>query len=109
MKKIITLILVLFLFTGCNKERKKQEQIKKENPKKEVVETYKDENPVKIAFYENGKILKDYQTNLQCMIDINVFGVLLTNDEEVPNASYKTLFNDYISISKDLNQNLFIL
>lgn len=95
MKKIITLILVLFLFTGCNKERKKQEQIKKENQEKEVVETYKDENPVKIAFYENGKILKDYQTNLQCMIDINVFGVLLTNDEEVPNASYKTLFNDY--------------
>ena len=95
MKKIIVLLILILLITGCNKnEENKEKEIPKNNPI-EVIDTYKDENPVKIAFYEGNKVLKEYQTELQNMTDINVFGVILTNEEEVIDTSFKYQFKKY--------------
>ena len=96
MKKIIALLIIILLITGCNKnEEKDAEKIMQQDKPKEIIDTYKDENPVKIAFYEENKILKEYQTKLQNMTDINVFGVLLTNEEETINSSFKYQFKKY--------------
>ena len=95
MKKIITLLIILILISGCSKKEKKIKTIKEPEIIKEDAPAYTDDNPVQIAFYEDNKILKEYHTTLNPMTDINVFSVLLTNDEEVTGNNYKVLFNNY--------------
>ena len=95
MKKIFILFFCIILLSGCSKKEKK---IIKENKQPEVIEKepeYKDENPVKISFYENNKKLKDFSTSRKINGDINVFGVLFTDEEEVIGNNYKALFNSY--------------
>ena len=97
MKKICVIIVFLILLSGCSKYNEKNIH-KKIEKKTEIVEdipNYKDDNPVKIAFYENNKILKNYSTNRIINGDINVFSVLFTNDEEVQGNNYKTTFNNF--------------
>ena len=63
MKKIFILFFCIILLSGCSKKEKK---IIKENKQPEIIEKepeYKDENPVKISFYENNKKLKDFSTS----------------------------------------------
>ena len=58
MKKTISLIAIIFLISGCAKKEIEIETVNKEkNIIKDEINTYKDDNPVKIAFYENNKIL----------------------------------------------------
>lgn len=95
MKKIISLLAILILISGCSKKEKEVKTIKEPEIIKEETSTYKDDNPVKIAFYEDNKILKEYSANKVVNGDINVFSVLLTNDEEVTGNNYKVLFNNY--------------
>ena len=95
MKKIFILIICLILFSACSKKEEKIVTKKKKTETNITIPTYKDENPVKIAFYENNKILNEFSTTKNPMTDINVFSVLLTNDEEVIGSNYKTLFNNY--------------
>ena len=95
MKKIISLLTILILISGCSKKEKEVKTIKEPEIIKEETPTYKDDNPVKIAFYEDNKILKEYSTILKPETDINVFSVLLTNDEQVNGNNYKTLFNNF--------------
>lgn len=95
MKKIIFILAMLIIITGCSKKEEKVIEKTKETKIVEDVPNYKDDNPVKLAFYEETKILKEYKTNLTPMTDINVFGTLFTNDEEVINSSFKYQFKKY--------------
>ena len=96
MKKLIVLMITLLIFSGCSK--KEEKKIIKEDKKPEVIEKepeYKDENQVKISFYENNKKLKEYNTIPKPETDIGVFSVLLTDEEEISGSNYKSLFNNY--------------
>ena len=97
MKKICALLTCLIILSGCSKKEEKVKEIEKiEEP--EIIEdasSYIDNNPVKIAFYKDNKILKEESTTASPMTDIGVFSVLFTNDEEVSGNNYKVLFNNY--------------
>ena len=96
MKRILILIICLLLFSGCSKE--KEEKIIEKTKEPEIIDNvpnYIDDNPVKIAFYENNTVLKEYSAVKNINSDINVFSVLFTNDENVTGNNYKTLFNNY--------------
>ena len=97
MKKICVIIVFLILLSGCSKNNEKNihKEIEKKTEIVEDIPNYKDNNPVKIAFYENGKILKDYSTSPKPETEIGVFSVLFTNDNEINNTNFKTAFNNY--------------
>ena len=98
MKKICALLTCLIILSGCSKKEEKVKEIEKiEEP--EIIEdasSYIDNNPVKIAFYKDNKILKEESTTVSPMTDIGVFSVLFTNDEEVSGNNYKVLFNNFL-------------
>jgi len=113
MKKIILYITIISILTGCNiqnnnKDKKEisnnnQEQSNIKTNEEEIIDTYKDENPVKVALYENNKIVKNYNTTISSYKDIAVFDIYYTNDEETTEkntkSNYLKYYNMYESIS----------
>ena len=97
MKKTLIFVICSLILVGCSKDNVNDDsavEIKEPEIIEEVKE-YIDDNPVKIAFYENNKILEEYNTNSNPQTDINVFSVIFTNDKEISGNSYKTQFNTY--------------
>ena len=120
MKKIILYITIISILTGCNiqnnnQDKKEisnnnQEQSNNETNNKtseEIIDTYKDENPVKVALYENNKIVKNYNTTISSYKDIAVFDIYYTNDETTTErntkSNYQKYYNMYESISNVKN------
>lgn len=115
MKKIILYITIISILTGCNINKNNnldnkeisntQEQTSNEENenKEEIIDTYKDENPVKVALYENNKIIKTYNTTLSNYKDIAVFDIYYTNDETTTEkntkSNYQKYYNQYENIS----------
>ena len=71
MKKIILYITIISILTGCNTNKNNnlnineisnitQEQSNNKIDDEEIIDTYIDKNPVKVALYENNKIVKNY-------------------------------------------------
>ena len=99
MKRIILYITIISILTGCNIQNNNpnnkeilnnnQEQSNNEKNNEEIIDTYKDKNPVKVALYENNKIVKTYNTTLSNYKDIAVFDVYYTNDEEATEKNTK--------------------
>lgn len=104
MKKIIWIIFLLMIVTGCGKkemqEEKKQEIdkiVEKEEEEQIIEEKYIDTNPLKIAFYnkENGvyKKITSYQSKVESMKEIGIFPIIFSNEDEVRGESIKSLYN----------------
>lgn len=94
MRKIICIIVMIFLLTSCTSVEKKA---KKENVKKqeEVVEKYIDDNPITIGIYENNSnLVKDFKTTKENFKDI-VFSVYYTQDSYLENNTQKYNWNKY--------------
>ena len=110
MKKIIILILFIFLLTGCssNKDTKKVVKEKKKEPVK-VEEKYIDNNNTPISFYEvnNRKLTKIHSTSstIGREIDVGVYTIYLSNEEEINlNDSYaNSFYNEWIKKSDEKN------
>lgn len=114
MKKIILIITIIFLLTGCNTNNKNKQDISNNN-QEEInnetytqnddanIETYKDENPVKVALYENNKIVKSYTTKISNNKDIAVFDVYYTNDEETTEKDTKSNFLKYYNMYENIS------
>ncbi|MBR3660898.1 MAG: hypothetical protein IKN63_03230 [Bacilli bacterium] len=104
MKKILYLILILLIITGCSKElqeentsiKQESEIVDKEEEKIEE-EKYVDNNPIKIAFYNKGngvyKKLLRYESRVVSMQEVGIFSIILSNEDEVIGSSIKSLYN----------------
>lgn len=115
MKKIILLITIFTILTGCTH---KKNNISKENINNEVIqdipsekteeiEEYKDNNPVKVALYRNSKKVTSYSTTLSNSKDIAVFDVYYTDVDKVSSSNTKTnylkYYNEYENIDNHKN------
>ena len=116
MKKIILYITIISILTGCNIQNNNtnnkeisnnnQEQPNNETNNKnseEIIDTYIDENPVKVALYENNKIVKNYNTTLSSYKDIAVFNIYYTNDEETTERNTKSNYQKYYNMYENRN------
>ena len=112
MKKLILILTILFIITGCQ-----EQSINKEN--NQIIETnndeisnieetqkeniYIDDNPIKVALYKDNNIVKSYNTTLSNFKDIAVFDIYYTNIEKVSESNtkdnYLKYYNQYQSIN----------
>lgn len=112
MKKII-LILIILTITGCNNQQKNNEitnnneiqnnetnNIIEEQPKEDI---YIDDNPIKIALYENNNIVKSYNTTLSNFKDIAVFDIYYTNIDTVSESNTKDNYLKYYNEYENIN------
>ena len=113
MKKIILYITIISILTGCNIQNNNldnkeisnnnQEQSSNKTNEEEIIDTYKDENPVKVALYENNKIVKTYNTTLSNYKDIAVFDIYYTNDEEATERNTKSNYQKYYNMYENIS------
>ena len=114
MKKIILYITIISILTGCNinqnnKQDNKeisnnnQEQSNNKINEEENINTYTDENPVKVALYEKNKIVKNYNTTLSNYKDIAVFDIYYTNDEETTERNTKSNYQKYYNMYENIS------
>ena len=102
MKKIVYLILIILLFSGCNQKKEIKKEIMDNNIEEKIEEVkepvYIDDNPIKIAFYkrENGiyKRLDNYSSTYKEFKEIGIFSIILSNDETVNGSSIKSLYKE---------------
>jgi len=94
MKKIILLISIFFILTGC--------QNKEDNTFKEInidetiqTDTYIDDNPIKVALYENNYKVKSYSTTLSNFKEIAVFNIYYTNIDKLDSSNIKYNYQKY--------------
>ena len=66
MKKLILIILCLFLTIGCNKKDDIVNDNNEENKQEvtKVEDTYIDDNPIKVGLYMDGKLINEYNTTI---------------------------------------------
>lgn len=93
-------LIVITLLTGCQqKENKPVEKRLDLN-----LQTYQDDNPIKIGLYEDINLVKEYQTRYTNMKDIGSFYVYYTDEEKLSsrNAKYnwKKYYDKYDDIDK---------
>ena len=115
MKKLLVMLISIFLLTGCSLFDKKEEpakksatdqkeEIKKEEEPKEP--EYVDDNNTPIGLYErNGstlKLLTEFNSNIQVKKDIKTFQAFLSKDETI-NHSGKRYADFYFEKYNELN------
>lgn len=99
MKKILLLILIIFLITGCNNKNKGEEKVV--DKLNDVIETeeekYVDDNPIIVGLYENDiRLVKEYTISKESFKDL-IFGVYYTNEENLESHNQKYNWNKYYS------------
>ena len=108
MKKILLVFLLLFM-VGCQKEDKEEiKRIEKliNDPEPTIEPTptpYVDTNPIKVGIYKNRKLLKEFNKKFTNQTDIAIFNIVFTNDETLPNKSFKTLWKEYFNKYENIN------
>ena len=115
MKKLLVMLISIFLLTGCSIFDKKEEpakksatdqkeEIKREEEPKEP--EYVDDNNTPIGLYErNGstlKLLTEFNSNIQVKKDIKTFQAFLSKDETI-NHSGKRYADFYFEKYNELN------
>ena len=110
MKKIL-LIIMLFLLVGCTP--KNQDEIDKTaelinnqqtNTPKATPTPYVDTNPIKVGIYKDGILLTEYNKKFTAQTDIAIFNIVFTNDEKLPNKSFKTLWKEYCDQYENIDE-----
>ena len=105
MKKFILLILCLFFMAGCTKKENivKDNSLEKQEEDIPVEDTYKDDNPIKVGLYMNGKLIDEYNTTIVDGTDIASFDVYFTNESDVGSSNTKNNFNKYYQMYDDIS------
>ena len=106
MKKLILIILCLFLTVGCTKKEDiVNSNIEEDKPEvTQVEEPYIDNNPIKVGLYMNGKLINEYNTTLVDGTDIASFDVYFTDIEDVGSSNTKNNFNKYYQMYNDIEK-----
>ena len=107
MKKILLIVLLLFV-VSCQKEDKEEiERIEKlindPTPTEPTPTPYVDTNPIKVGIYKDGKLITEYNKKFTSQTDIAIFNIVFTNDEKLPNKNFKTLWKEYFNQYEDIN------
>ena len=106
MKRLIILLMLVFLVTGCSKKAENTitENNNHDEAQEEVVEVYKDDNPIKVGLYMKGKRVSEYTTSFVDDKDIASFDVYFTDLDDVGSSNtkynFKKYYNDYENIEK---------
>lgn len=110
MKKIILFITILLILTGCQTEKHSNTQTSNNeipnNQQEEQIseeKKYIDNNPIKVALYENNSIVKSYTTTLSNFKDIAVFDIFFTNEEHVNGKTTKENYLEYYNKYDNIN------
>ena len=106
MKRLTILLVVILILTGCSKKENIiiNEYVNKEEPIEEIEDTYTDSNNTIIGLYfDKGsrlELIKEYKTNIISGVDVGVFQIYPSNDDEVIlNSSFGTSFyNAWVSL-----------
>ena len=101
MKKIILLFSIFLILTGCeDKDAKTIQEIDLDETIK--INEYVDNNPIKVALYEDNHIVKSYSTTLDNFKEIAVFNIYYTNKEKLDSTNikynYQKYYNEYDNI-----------
>lgn len=104
MKKIVSILVMILLLTGCSTKKEEKKEIKKEEVKiEEKKEEYVDNNPIVIGIYENNtNLIKEFTTTKENFKDI-VFSVYYTQDEYLENDSQKNNFYKYYNSYQNID------
>ncbi len=100
MKRILLLIVCLFLITGCNKE---EEIIEKEPEVKTVEYAYTDDNPITVGLYQNGVLVHDISAYIADRTDITSVDVYFTNETNVGSSNTKYNYNRFLANYSNLD------
>lgn len=98
MKKYLLIILCLLLLVSCKKEETKEEpnnDVAKTTEIEEQKEEYKDDNPIKVGLYLDGKLMNEYTTDTSEWQDIAWFSTYYTNEQSIQDGNTKYTFNRY--------------
>lgn len=107
MKKIIISIFITFLLTACsNKELISNENIYNPNYSVNPIieeDMYIDDNPIKVALYENNQKVKSYSTTLSNFKDIAVFDICYTDIDTLEKQNIKDNYQLYYNQYENIN------
>lgn len=104
MKKIVLIMLILSILTGCNKKQEQQNEVideKKEIEQPKEEDKYVDTNPIELSFYmyydknTNRQRLTEYKTPFVIGQDLCSLEIYYTKDETLAINNQKTLWNQY--------------
>jgi len=107
MKKIILFISLLFLLTGCNINNKEinnnSNTLNDTNDIEEpAIDTYTDNNNVKVALYQGKNKVISYSTTLSNFKDIGTFQAYYTDIDTLDSSNikynYQKYYNEYENI-----------
>lgn len=103
MEKYLLIILCLFLVTGCTKE-----EIKEDKPTDVIIEdvevdTYKDDNPIKVGLYLDGKLVSSIDKPFIDQQDLVVLETYFTNEENIDASNTKSTFNKYYNTYENIS------
>ena len=105
MKKILLLIIPILILTSCTKEKETSTNIPNidinETP---TVKEYKDDNPIKVALYQNGKKVTTYKTVRQNWTDLGVFEVCFSDKDNLESESTKYNFKKYYETYENIDK-----
>ncbi len=91
-------MILILLLCGCAIQEKtvtNNDEVKEVTPTPTPVPEYKDDNPIKVGLYMNGKLVHDYATPIIDAEDIAVYDIYFTNEENVGDYSTKYNFNRF--------------
>lgn len=106
---ILSIVLILFLTSCANIEKKevtKKKEVVQEKEEKDYVDPYLDDNPITVGLYQNQKGIKNLITNFNSPLtqykDIASFEVYYTN-ENTMSGNQKTLWNNYYQTYQNID------
>ena len=111
MKKIILLITTLFILTGCTNQNTNniQEDTQTNNETMKDLPTikediYVDDNPIKVALYQNGKKVTTYSSTFADGKDLAVFDIYYTDIDKVSSTNTKKNYQKYLNEYENIEE-----
>ena len=106
MKKILIIILCLFIVSGCDKELKEEPTFEKEEKEKieeKIEPEYIDTNPITVGLYHKGKLVDNYNFKFRNETDIATFNIVYTNEKDLGGTNVKNNWKKYYDNYKDID------